>query len=100
MTELESSSLFSQLDGTGRWVYGEVSGSTSALFHTGESFYWRLSLNISPVYPLHMVCFFNFCGREQACCGSTLAFKEVISSFCSNTLCSVLSHTGEFDGYM
>lgn len=40
--------IFSQLDSTDGWTDWEVTGSTAALLHTGESFEWRLFSKISP----------------------------------------------------
>lgn len=48
----ECSMIFSQLDSTDGWTDWEVTGSTAALLHTGESFEWRLFSKISPVHPL------------------------------------------------
>lgn len=44
--------FFIQPDGTDSWTDWEVTGSTAALLHTGESFYWWLSSKISPAHPL------------------------------------------------
>lgn len=49
MTEMKVH--FTLLDGR---TDGEVTGSTAALLHTGESFYWRLSSKISPVHLLEI----------------------------------------------